>query len=97
MSLQDDIQRGIDAKRILDDPALVKAFQDVEDAITQAWRTSPLRDKEGQLELRLMMKLLGDLRANLEQALVDGKLASEELKINEQRKSPIQKLRSILR
>lgn len=97
MSIESDIQRGTDAKRLLDDPALKQAFTDVEAAIIQRWASSPIRDKDGQFELRLMMKLLGDLRVNLEQALADGKLAAEELRVNEQRKSPIQKLRSLLR
>lgn len=96
MSLHSDIQRGTDAKRLLDDPALKQAFTDVENAIVQRWASSPIRDKDGQYELRLMMKLLGDVRVNLEQALTDGKLAAEELKVTEQRKSPFQKLRSII-
>ncbi len=97
MSLHEQVRLGAEAKRALDDPALAKAFEDVEAAILNKWATSPLGDKDGQHELRLMLKLLGDLRANLEQAVNDGKLAANELKITEQRKSPLQKLRSIIR
>lgn len=97
MSIQEDIQRGLDAKRLMGDPALVRAFDDIRAAITDKWANSPIRDKDGQYELRLMMKLLGDLRANLEQAIADGHMAGEELKINEQRKSPSEKLRSLFR
>lgn len=97
MNLGDQVREGAEAKRVLDDPAMTRAFNDVETAITQRWATSPLRDKDGQYELRLMLKLLGDLRANLERAVADGKIAANELRINEQRKSPIQKLRSYIR
>lgn len=91
---QEEIDLGVKAKRALDDPALTKAFADVEAAIMSTWAKSPIRDKDGQFELRLMMKLLGDVRANLERAVTDGKLA--ELQI-QQRKSPIQKLRNAFR
>ncbi len=88
---------GAKAQRSLDDPGLMKAFADVEAAITARWASSPLNDRDGQFHLRLMLKLLGDLRANLECAVADGKLAAEELRITEQRKSPIQMLRQAFR
>lgn len=97
MSLDEELRLGVEAQRLLDDPTLTKAFVDVETAIHHRWASSPVRDKDGQYELRLMLKLLGDLRANLEQAVADGKMAANELKITEQRQSPIQKLRSLVR
>jgi hypothetical protein len=96
-TLFEDVRQGAEAQRVLDDPTIIKAFADVEAAIHAKWAASPLRDKDGQYELRLMLKLLGDVRANLERAVSDGKLAAQELQISEQRKSPIQKLRSIIR
>ncbi len=97
MSLDQDVRFGVAADRAMKDPAITKAFEDVEAAIIQGWAKSPIRDRDGQHEFKLMLKLLGDLRANLEQALADGKLAAEELRITEQRKSPIEKLRSFIR
>lgn len=94
MTLDEQVRRGAEAKRSLDDPAITKAFADTESAILQKWMACPVRDKEAQHELKLMHKLLGDVRANLEQAVSDGKLAAEELRITEQRESPLQKLRN---
>lgn len=85
MSLADEVRDGSLARRALDDPAIQKAFSDVEAAITQRWAVCPLRDKDGQYELRLMLKLLGDVRANLEQAVNAGKLAATELEITQER------------
>jgi hypothetical protein len=97
LSLHDEVRFGTDAQRLLSDPTLVKAFDDVEAAILQRWKAAPVRDRDAQHELKLMFKLLGDVRANLEQAVSDGKMAAHELKIQQQRQSPLQKLRSVLR
>ena len=80
MNLERDLDRGQRAERLLQDPMLNEAFSLVETAIHQAWASAPIRDREGQHELKLQLKLLGDVRANLEQALQDGKLAASELK-----------------
>lgn len=85
MSKDADIERGARAERLLNDPAMTQAFADVEAAIIERWRLAPMRDREGAHELKLMLKLLGDVRANLEQALSDGKLAVAELRQNERR------------
>jgi hypothetical protein len=73
-----DIDRGAKAHRLLSDPMLTEAFTLVAQAIHEAWETAPVRDTEGQHLLKLQLKLLGDVRANLEQAVTDGKLASIE-------------------
>lgn len=80
MSLQSDVDRGQHAERLLKDPLLSQSFELVREAIIAKWEATPLRDRDGAHELKLMLKLLGDVRANLEQALTDGKLAAEELR-----------------
>ena len=67
--LQGDIERGQKAERLLNDPILDQAFRDVESAIHERWSECPLRDKEGAHELKLQLKLLSDVRANLELAM----------------------------
>lgn len=88
MSLQDDIERGTKAERLLKDDTLIQAFADVSAAIHDKWEQSPIRDVEGQHELKLMLRLLGDVRANLERALQDGKLAAQELQQLNSRVTP---------
>lgn len=78
--------RGSKAKTLLQDPLLTGAFESVEKAIHDAWAASPIRDTEGQMHLRLMLKLLGDVRADLERAVEDGTIAASELRALESRK-----------
>lgn len=92
--IEQDIVHGQRAKRLLEDEALAKAFADVESAITTKWKAAPVRDREAHHELKLMLKLLGDVRANLERAVADGKLAADELQRLQQRESPATKLRN---
>lgn len=80
MSLHEEVDRGAKAEKLLNDPILDEAFALVRSAIVEKWETTPLRDRDGAHELKLMLKLLGDVRANLEQAVADGKLAAAELK-----------------
>jgi microcompartment protein CcmL/EutN len=58
---------------------LQEAFGSVEQAIHEKWADCPLRDREGAHELKLMLKLLGDVRAVLEAAVSDGKIAAQRL------------------
>ena len=79
MSLDADLDRASRAKALLDNPTLQEAFDLVAKAIHEAWEAAPVRDAEGQQILKLQLKLLGDVRANLERAIADGKLAAHEL------------------
>jgi hypothetical protein len=58
---------------------LQEAFGSVEQAIHEKWADCPMRDREGAHELKLMLKLLGDVRAVLEAAVSDGKIAAQRL------------------
>lgn len=80
MNLVHDADRGARAQQIIDNPIFDGAFKAVEQAIFDQWAASPIRDHEGQHELRLMLNLLRDVRASLEQTMADGKIAVEELK-----------------
>jgi len=79
MSLQEDVDRGQRAARILSDSVFQSAWDSVSQAIHEQWANSPIRDHEGQHELRLMLKLLGDVRAVLEATVDDGKVAAKKL------------------
>jgi hypothetical protein len=77
--LTKDVERGNQAARLLNDPVLCDAFEEVKRAIHEQWASCPLRDREGAHELRLMLKLTNDVWAVLEAALSDGKVAVQEL------------------
>lgn len=92
MSLDTDLLEGQQAHNLLTNPAFDKAFADVEQAILQGWANAPIRDKEAQHELKLMHKLLRDVRANLERAVADGKMAAAELQRTQERRNPLRRI-----
>lgn len=68
------------AKSVLDDDAYQKASKAVRDAIIESWENCPIRDREGAHELKLMLKIHGDIEKHMQKAVADGKFAAEELK-----------------
>lgn len=91
MNLPEEISRGAEAKALLDSPPFVRAFENVRNAIHEQWEASPIRDSQGQHELRLMLKLLNDLKGVIELAVHDGNVARQELeRLNKQVISPRQ-------
>jgi hypothetical protein len=70
------IERAQRAERILNDPEFVAAFAATRQAIFEKIETTPLRDDEGLKHLRLSLKLLADVKANLTAVLNDGKVES---------------------
>ena len=87
MNEQEQLDRGAKAQALLNDPDLASAFDDVKQAIFNAIEQCPLRDDEALHQYRLMLKLLADLRANLEQRIRDGKLTAFRIEEDTQRKT----------
>jgi hypothetical protein len=88
MTLEEQLFTGNRAQRLLEDPVLSKAFDDVRAAIIERWEAAPLRDQEGAHELRLMLKLLTDVKGNLELAVSNGQLAAHELRTRNRELTP---------
>lgn len=93
MTQEERLDRGIKAERIINDPLYVDAYEQVKAAILSAWESAPVRDREGQHELKLMLKALADVRAVFERAITDGKIVADDLK----RKSVYDKARRFMR
>lgn len=75
----DPVTRGEHAERLLNDEVLQDAFTQVRDGIIHAFENSPVRDIEGQHELRIMLKLLDNVKGNIEQVIANGKLEKTKL------------------
>jgi hypothetical protein len=73
------IERAEKAQRILKDELFLEAFENTRQAIFQKIEVTPIRDTEGLSQLRLCLKLLSDVRANLTKVLNDGKVAEFEI------------------
>lgn len=87
------IERAEKAQRILNDELYKESFELTRQAIYAQIEKTPIRDTEGLMHLRLCLKLLGDVRANLTQILNDGKKA--EFDIEEQKR--LSKIRKLFR
>lgn len=75
MEASDELQRGDMAAAVLDNPIYAESWDMVRNGIISAWENAPIRDKEGQNELKLMLKVLGDVRKTVEQTMQTGKMA----------------------
>jgi hypothetical protein len=77
MSLELETSKGAQANRLMEE---ISPYLDmVKAAIIDKWESSPVADIEGQHELRLMRKLLGDVEANIKTAIETGKMAQIQI------------------
>jgi len=77
MSLEREATQGAQATRLMEE--LSPYLDMVKAAIVETWESSPVADIEGQHELRLMRKLLGDVEANIKTAIETGKMAQIQI------------------
>lgn len=79
MTPEQEVQRGHDAKRLLDEPLLKEAFETIEQEFVDQWKKAPVRDVEGREKLWLMLQLLGKVHNHLESVMASGKLTEVTL------------------
>ena len=79
-----DIDRGARAEKLINDETLNEAFELVRQHYLKTLENWALSDDEGAKKLRMMLQLVRDVRANLEQALRNGKVAA--FRLEERRK-----------
>lgn len=84
MSLNDELTRGAWARQIIDNPIYQEAFDEVENGIIQKWKDCPIRDQQGAHELKLMLKLLGEVKQHIQTVFDTGKMA--EIQTEQERK-----------
>lgn len=70
------VDRGGKANALLNSEIYREAFRKVEEGIIEKWKDAPVRDLEGQQSLKLMHKLLSDVKAYIEGVAEDGKMAA---------------------
>ena len=91
MSLEREVTQGNEATRLME--ALSPYLDMVKTAILEKWEQSPVSDREGQHELRLMRKLLGDVEANIRTTIETGKMAAIQI----ERESLLEKAKNLIR
>lgn len=100
MNLHDQLAKGTRAEQLLGSDVYRDGVKAVRQAILDTWAQSPIRDREGQHELRLMVKLLDDLEGHILSMVNTGKLAKaqieQESKVKEMLKKAKQGLSSLV-
>jgi hypothetical protein len=79
MSLELEQRRGMQARRVLEEPLLVEAFATVESALRQQWETSGDGEETVRERSWLMLKLLQRVRAGLVEVMETGRLSETQL------------------
>lgn len=79
MSLEAELSKGLRAKQFIESEIYKDAFHKVRQGILDTWAESPIRDTEGQHELRLMLKLMDDINSNIVSMINTGKMAEKQI------------------
>lgn len=80
------LERALKAKAILENPLYAESWENTRAAIIALIEKTPLADSQTAEDLRRCLKLLRDVRANLELCLNQGKLASFQLEEEKKRR-----------
>lgn len=83
-------ERGLKARQLMDNPIYKEAVGVVRQAIFDKWAESPVADRDGQHELRLMLKALDMIVTHIKDVAETGKLADTQI---EQEKSRAARLK----
>ena len=83
------INRAVKAQALLEDPELQEAFSAVREALLKRIEECPIRDREGVHELKLQLKLLSDVRANLQSVVNTGKVIEYRITMLERAKKGV--------
>ena len=79
MSIEQRIYDGDRAREVLDNEAFIAVFNDIEQEVLNAWKSSPQRDAEGRERLFLALTMLGKIKGALTSRLETGMLARLDL------------------
>lgn len=78
MNNQRDIERGEQAKRLLENPLLNEALDKIEASLIDSWRSSGEKDHERREDAWRSYQLLGRLRGELQYLVATGKAARQK-------------------
>ena len=73
-----EIRRAADAERLMNEPLLKEAFEQIESALLSRMRTVDVGALETHRDLIVSMQLLGKVKQYIEQVILTGKLVEAE-------------------
>lgn len=72
--------RAIEARRLLEDPMMVEAFDQLKKTYTQAWQDSQYGDTEGRERAFRMIHAAEKVQQQLHEIVLNGKIESDRVK-----------------
>ena len=81
MDVQLDLERAEQAQSILEHPLFSEAFEELEHAYIEAWRSSRSGAVEEHERLHTALNFLGAIRVHLESVIAGGALARADLEL----------------
>lgn len=88
------VYRAAKAQALLNDDELNAAFAAVRETLLARIEECPIRDRDGVHELKLQLKLLNDVRANLQSVVNTGKVIEYRISMLERAKRGLNAIRS---
>lgn len=95
--LYEQRSEGLKAKALWENNDFQRVVDKVRTGIFERWAESPVSDAEGQMKLRLMLKLLDDVEANIKREMADGAFADRIIKDDEAKKERASNIKAIRR
>lgn len=90
MNLDEEIQRGGEARRIIEHPLYQEAIKSVREGIVSAMGQSALGDEKTHNRLVISLQLLAKIESNLKTVMETGRMA--EIQLNESTRQKIRKV-----
>ena len=85
MTKDDEIKRGHNAERLINDPLFVEAVEAVRGRLLAIMETA--KTDEATLQAKTCLGLLNDIRQHLARVMTDGKIAAESIKLEQDKRS----------
>jgi hypothetical protein len=79
LKLVKESERGAKARAVFESDVFKEAIDLIEQDTMEKWKTSPVRDAEGQLMLRLKWQILKQLKTQIMDVMQTGKMADVTL------------------
>lgn len=73
--MNQEINRGFEAERLMSDPLMVEAFQEIERGLVEALKRADLKDREMQHEIVLSLQVMSRVQGFLKDVIATGKMA----------------------
>jgi hypothetical protein len=97
LNVYEERAQGFKAKALWENADFQRCIDKVRCGIFEKWAASPVNDAEGQMKLRLMLKLLDDIEGNIKQEMADGAFADRIIKEDEAKKERASTIQAIRR